>query len=81
MRNSELKELLERATSQKDDIVWENARYCLSGLSPTLAADLIRCRELLELAVICEDDYLTTSGAMPQEWYEKAKKYLLETEG
>lgn len=79
MKTKELGPLLELA--RKDNMVGKAARDEVQRIVNTLAAELLRCRELLELAVICEDDYLTTSGAMPQEWYEHAKKYLSETEG
>lgn len=121
MRNSELKELLERATKgpwrakqtrgnniyehtvtnaptgyleicqlspdpdtkRSDDIkqaTMITANADLIALTPTLAAELLRCRELLAL-VVAQGDTPCRSAYNLHEIRAMAKKYLTETEG
>lgn len=78
LKTKELAELLERATKNMEypkatALDWnERAEYAirLYVLAPDLAADLIRCRELLL-------DIITINS---QETHDAAEKYLSETE-
>lgn len=89
MKTKELAELLERATKNMEypkatALDWnERAEYAirLYVLAPDLAAELIRCRELLEQAVYESMGMSFAAKCGPLPFVAEAKKYLSETEG